>query len=281
MRWFNFLIGLCVTAVYGLSNHEYDSTLFVDRLSYCQAGDIALFDCEDCTSSRSLIGVYDPISTASSQVVVVVDREEDEILVGFRGTINKISQWVSDLEVGYTNWYGNGKVHIGFHKRFVEMYEPTVGMLKKARMILPTADIIISGHSMGGAVATLIASALKRNQPSSLHPSTIITYGSPRVGNKDFVTYVNSQFGTNLIRVMNELDMVTDVPPTLLGYRHVGKLVMCKTGSDECANLGEMTENPGGVLFALKRSIATLKNAGKCHLTYLTKPIGTKRYGCK
>lgn len=263
------------------SKSESSSSLWVDQLSYCKAGEIVSFQCEDCSSDRSLIGVYDPVSTASSQVVVTIDRDEDEILVGFRGTINKISQWASDLDAVYTNWHDRGKVHLGFHKRFAEIYEPTLKMLKKARSILPNADIIVSGHSMGGAVATLMSSELKRNQPVSLHPTWVFTYGSPRVGNKVFASYVNAQFGSNLVRVMNEMDMVTDLPPTLLGYRHTGKLVLCKTGTDTCESHSPLEENPGGVLMALKRAVETAKNVNKCHLTYLGRPLGTNRYGCK
>jgi hypothetical protein len=253
--------------------------LFIDRFSYCKENEIKTFTCEDCTSSRSLIGVYDPLSKASSQVVVVTDKEEDQILVGFRGTINKIQQWASNLDAVYTRW-SVGKVHSGFYDRFNEIKIPTLSFLKKARQHLPDADIIISGHSMGGAVATLFASYLKDGEDTSLYPSEIYTYGSPRVGDKTFATYVDTQFGDHLTRTMNEWDMVTDLPPKAFGYRHTGKLVVCKTGTDKCKQRSRLEENPGGIRTALKRTIETAKNVKLCHLTYMDETIGTNRYKC-
>lgn len=254
------------------------NSLFVNRFSYCTKDEIEHFSCADCNSHRSLIGVYDPVSKASSQVVVVIDKEEEEILIGFRGTISGIKQWASNLDVKYTKWYnGNGKVHSGFYDRFNEIKTPTITFLKKAQEELPNGDLIISGHSMGGAVATLFASYLKE---LNIHPRFVYTYGSPRVGDKTFAKYVNNQFGDHLIRVMNDWDMITDLPPLAFGYRHIGKLITCKTGTSECQERGQMQENTGGIVMALKRTIETAKNVDKCHLTYLDETIGTKRYRC-
>lgn len=265
-----------------IMNETHDSiyhSLYVDRLSYCKKDEIEHFSCADCNSHRSLIGVFDPISKASSQVVVVIDKEDEEILIGFRGTINGIKQWASDLDVVYTKWYnGNGKVHSGFYDRFNEIKTPAITFLKKAREELPDGDIIISGHSMGGAVATLFASYLKE---LNIHPRFVYTYGSPRVGDKTFAKYVDKQFGERLVRVMNDWDMITDLPPLAFGYRHVGKLITCKTGTSECQERGQMQENTGGLVMALKRTIETVKNVDKCHLTYLDETIGTKGYRCK
>mgnify|MGYP002130041045 CR=1 FL=1 len=260
-------------------NETHDSiynALFVDRLSYCKKEEIEKFDCIDCHSTRSLIGVFDPVSKASSQVVVTIDKEEEEILIGFRGTINNIQQWTSDLDVKYTKWY-NGKVHSGFFDRFNEIKSPTMAFLRKAQKELPNGDIIISGHSMGGAVATLFASHLKE---FNIHPRFVYTYGSPRVGDRAFAQYVDKQFGDRLMRVMNDWDMVVDLPPIAFDYRHVGKLITCKTSTSVCQERGRMDENPGGVIMALKRTIETAKNVNKCHLTYLDETIGTKRYKC-
>jgi predicted lipase len=264
-----------------IMNETHDSvynSLFVDRLSYCKKEEIEKFDCADCHSNREMIGVFDPVSKASSQVVVTIDKEEEEILIGFRGTINKIQQWASDLDVKYTKWFnGNGKVHSGFYDRFNEIKTPTITFLKKAQKELPNGDIIISGHSMGAAVAVMFASYLKE---LNIHPRFVYTYGSPRVGDRAFAQYVDKQFGDQLIRIMNDWDMVTDLPPVAFGYRHTGKLVTCKTSTSECQEKGRMDENPGGVIMAIKRAIETAKNVDKCHLTYLGETIGTKRYKC-
>ena len=266
-------------SLFSLPSYDEDiySSLSVNRLSYCTREQINRFTCEDC-SGRRLIGTYDPASKASSQVVVVIDKKEEEILIGFRGTINNPQQWISDLDAFYKKWYGNGKVHSGFFDRFDEIKGNTINFLREAQKELPNGDIIISGHSMGGAVATLFGSYIK----SHLHinPEAIYTYGSPRVGDETFAKYVDSQFGNKLIRIMNEWDMVTDLPPVLLKYRHTGKLVICKTGTTDCIEKNRLDENPGGIIMSIKRTIQTAKNVKKCHLTYLEETIGTNRYKC-
>jgi predicted lipase len=182
------------------------------------------------------------------------------------------------LDAIYTKW-SVGKVHSGFYDRFREIRDPTVRLLKKAREELPNGDIIISGHSMGGAIATLFGSYLTENE-KELMPYQVYTYGSPRVGNREFSNYVDQQLGDRLLRIMNEFDMVTDLPPFSLGYRHTGNLIVCKTGTSECEEKGNMKENSGGMIKALKRLIETTKNVNKCHLTYLDYTIGTRRYKC-
>lgn len=268
---------LSVSSISNIDNDSLYDSLSVNRLTYCTKDQISHFSCIDC-DKRSLIGVYDPVSKASSQVVVVIDKEEDEILVGFRGTINNIQQWVSDLDAVYTKWNGNSRVHLGFYNRFNEIKTPTLTFLRQAQKELPNGNVIISGHSMGGAVATLFASYLVDTM--KIQPTYVYTYGSPRVGDGTFAKYVDKQFGDRLVRVINEWDMVTDLPPMILQYRHTGKLVICKTGTTDCTEKNRLDENPGGIIMAMKRTIETAKDVKKCHLTYLEETIGTNRYKC-
>lgn len=279
MVFFTVIIPSLSSSLYSLPSYEESiySSLSVNRLSYCTKEQIDHFTCEDCTGRR-LIGSYDPASKASSQVVVVIDKKEEEILVGFRGTINNPQQWISDLDAVYKKWYGQGRVHSGFFDRFNEIKDKTINFLRMAQKELPKGDIIISGHSMGGAVATLFGSYIKSQL--NIEPEAIYTYGSPRVGDDTFAKYVDSQFGNKLLRIMNEWDMVTDLPPVLLKYRHTGKLVICKTSTTDCSEKNRLDENPGGIIMAIKRTIETAKNVKKCHLTYLEETIGTNRYKC-
>lgn len=254
------------------------ASLPVNQLAYCPASLIKKMHCADCADWK-LTGIYDPPSKASTQVVVVTDEQEDEILVGFRGTLLTIAQWTSNLEVKFDRWE-QGRVHDGFHKRYLEILWPTLAYIRSARQRLPHADLIITGHSMGGAVATLFASKLASLNEPALTPTVVYTYGSPRVGDKAFAKFVDSQLGEKLIRVMNDWDMVTDLPPTAFGYRHTGMLVVCKTTTSDCEKRGRLSENPGGILKALQRATKTAENVDKCHLTYMNHRLGTGKYDC-
>jgi hypothetical protein len=69
--------------------------------------------------------------------------------------------------------------------------------------------LLVTGHSLGAALATLAASVLQ--------PSLTVTLGSPRVGDRAFAATVTSE----LVRIVGCCDAVTDLPPPIV-YCHVG-----------------------------------------------------------
>ena len=80
----------------------------------------------------------------------------------------------------------------------------------------PGYGMVTTGHSLGGAIATLAAAALR-----AAHGATdLYTYGSPRVGNAAFVEHVEALPGGNF-RLTHDADPVPLLPPSVLGYRHL------------------------------------------------------------
>lgn len=79
---------------------------------------------------------------------------------------------------------------------------------------LGTKKLYITGHSLGGAMATIAASRLKDKA------TCLYTYGSPRVGSRTFV----KSFDVPHYRHVNNNDVVVKVPFAFLGYRHHGTL---------------------------------------------------------
>jgi hypothetical protein len=249
----------------------------MDRFAYCPNEKITKFDCENCDHTKTLVGTFEAPSKSSSQVIIV--GSPDMITVTFRGTINKIQQWASDLDADLTPWF-LGKVHDGFHQRFNELSVYSYRTLQNARDLYPHAEIYISGHSMGGALAVLFSSYIKAKGNKSLYPEMVYTFGAPRIGDAMFARYITQQLGTTLIRFMNENDAVPDMPMKSLGYKHAGVLVICKTGTTNCKMGKLLEENAGGPIGEISRIFQTSKNVAQSHLTYLNKPIGTNKYIC-
>ena len=82
------------------------------------------------------------------------------------------------------------------------------------------ADVLKTGHSLGGALAELDTLFMKLNLPAG----TIvrgITFGTPRVGNAAWATFFDSQI-SEFTRMNNKRDPVPIVPGRLLGFRHPG-----------------------------------------------------------
>lgn len=87
-----------------------------------------------------------------------------------------------------------------------------VAAAKKAN---PSYPVVATGHSLGGAVATLAAAYLR----AAGTPVDLYTYGSPRVGNDAFANFVSGQAGLET-RVTHLDDPVPRLPPLLFSYRH-------------------------------------------------------------
>jgi predicted lipase len=83
------------------------------------------------------------------------------------------------------------------------------------------SKVLVTGHSLGAAMATLAAVDLA----NAGYDTDLITFGSPRVGNKAFSEYVNNTVNGVNLRVTHGNDIVTVFPPQLTGYHHVGREV--------------------------------------------------------
>lgn len=85
-----------------------------------------------------------------------------------------------------------------------------------SRTVLPT--VFTSGHSLGGALATLAALDLKMSL--NLSDVRVITFGSPRVGNHVFTKWFEEVVGPSW-RFTHDRDIVPSVPPGYMGFHHL------------------------------------------------------------
>ena len=81
----------------------------------------------------------------------------------------------------------------------------------------PSAGIDVTGHSLGAALATFAAAAIKKNFGFSRF--TFYTFGSPRVGNNVFSDYIFSLFPNGQYqRITHYNDVVPHIPPHFIGF---------------------------------------------------------------
>jgi len=106
-----------------------------------------------------------------------------------------------------------GRVHRGFKKEVDDLW-PILEMHLQANK----KTLWFAGHSLGGAMSTICAGrCFLSHIPST--PKQLFTFGSPRVGNRNYVNHVDLDH----VRWVNNNDIVTRVPPVWLGYRHTGQ----------------------------------------------------------
>ena len=108
-----------------------------------------------------------------------------------------------------------GRVHQGFKEAYNDVCDQLDAVV---RAKLPSQSIWLTGHSLGGALATLAAAhCVEIEMPIQ----GIYTYGCPRVGDADFVDRLPRQ---SHYRFVHRDDWIPTVPPELLGYTHAGVL---------------------------------------------------------
>jgi triacylglycerol lipase len=155
----------------------------------------------------------------------------NNFILTFRGTQpNEWQDIKADLDVKKVNsstieGHVEGRVHRGFKYALNDVWKDVVEHMEKCNT--NQKQVYITGHSLGAALATLVAGRL--NNPDVV----LYTYGSPRAGDKKW----NSMQKFTHYRFRNNNDLVTRIPPAFMGFRHNGKFMYFDTNS-------EVTENP-------------------------------------
>lgn len=121
-----------------------------------------------------------------------------QVLAGFSA-----ADVVSNLWVRRRAW-GPGKVHAGYLEALLDIVEEV-----KIQLYQAPRPLYFTGHSMGGALATLAATL-----PPG--PDATYSFGAPRVGNAAFAAALDG-----VVRVVNGDDIAPRYPLPL-GYRHGG-----------------------------------------------------------
>lgn len=127
----------------------------------------------------------------------------------FRGTSGKLENWIHNFNTFPCKWPRGGWVHRGFKKIFEEIWDSV-----HTELLSISRPIFYTGHSLGAALATLAASL----KP----PKALYTFGSPRVGNTDFIDSIKD---IQIYRVVNGCDIVSSTPPSLASFKflHAGE----------------------------------------------------------
>ena len=155
----------------------------------------------------------------STQCGVVAN--EEEVLVCFRGSEKRLEDVLVDLDFSLVPGPLGGSVHAGFYDGLTLVWS-SLDELVLGLMAERPRRLLVTGHSLGGALATL-AAAQWRQQGQAVH--AVYTYGQPRSGDSEFARAYDLALRARSFRLVNNLDAVTRVPPRAMGYSHMGTLV--------------------------------------------------------
>jgi predicted lipase len=157
---------------------------------------------------------------------LICQDQAGNVVIAIRGTEGTL-EWIHDaefLQVPCPFLVGAGHTEDGF----TAMYESlrtgaaanspsVVSALATLQCPRPVSSMTICGHSLGGALATLLALDVAAN--TAFKNPAVYTYGSPRTGDSLFASTFD-QVVQNSYRVANRLDIVPTLPPPV-DYDHV------------------------------------------------------------
>ncbi|VVB15096.1 unnamed protein product [Arabis nemorensis] len=178
---------------------EYASAVYMSDLT-----ELFTWTCERCNGlTKAYVGVA---------------KDLNAIVIAFRGTQeNSIQNWVEDLfwkqlDLNYPDM-PDAMVHHGFYIAYhnTTVRPAVLGAVKRVKKSYgENINIMVTGHSMGGAMASFCGLDLVVNEGEE--NVQVMTFGQPRVGNAAFASYY-SLLVPNTFRIIHDHDMVPHLPP--------------------------------------------------------------------
>lgn len=157
-----------------------------------------------------------------------VAANDDNVLIAFCGS-ESLPDWLTNFSIiKVPAPFRETEVHTGFQEAlFPVLLEITIALHKYN----PTGDkgIWVTGHSLGGALAVLLASMFIEE---GIEVRGLYTFGAPRVGDSQFSESFNEKFTGVSYRIVNEGDLVPHLPPEFLGFLHAGKATLFNENGD-------------------------------------------------
>ncbi|KAJ7164216.1 alpha beta-hydrolase [Mycena filopes] len=160
-----------------------------------------------------------------TQGFVARDDTNKKIVVAFRGTfslrealIDTQDKLVPFISPGLPD-LGNVEVHCGFLGAYNNVADDILTTVKTQLADYSTYELVLTGHSLGGAIASLAAVSLKTAAPEAI--MSVYTFGQPRTGNAEFATYMERIVGAqNIFRAVHTIDSIPKRPLREDGYEH-------------------------------------------------------------
>eukprot|EP01116_Phalansterium_solitarium_P025460 TRINITY_DN9753_c0_g1_i1.p1 TRINITY_DN9753_c0_g1~~TRINITY_DN9753_c0_g1_i1.p1 ORF type:complete len:332 (+),score=58.81 TRINITY_DN9753_c0_g1_i1:108-1103(+) len=200
--------------------------------AYCDPLSIMQWRCQYCVAP----GLETPavkflLSNETYNVFGWAGSLSDQVIISFRGTEpDSLDNWIEDLKTATMRPYPdvpNALVHDGFYEAYKAVRDQVRVAAKLLQLQNPNKPMVITGHSLGGALAQLCAVDLVQSGVVA-GPVYIWNFGQPRVGNAVFAKFASSVV-QHVYRTINMDDIVPHLPPTVLGFVHAPQEVWFPT----------------------------------------------------
>eukprot|EP00253_Pinus_taeda_P018883 PITA_18883 len=204
----------------------------------------------------------DHLQKKSTKAFIFCDKEVDAqlIVIAFRGTEPfNADDWETDVDFSWYEFSQIGKVHLGFlealglanrsqNPQIFDNHTNSAGVdiykedpekplayyvlrkkLKELLQVHRNAKFIVTGHSLGGALAVLFPAILFIHKEEALLEKMVgvYTFGQPRVGDEAFAKFMNKNINEAVptyFRIVYCNDLVPRLPfdDPIFEYKHFG-----------------------------------------------------------
>ncbi|XP_066353440.1 phospholipase A1-Ibeta2, chloroplastic-like [Miscanthus floridulus] len=194
-----------------------------------------------CAAQRTSLVGYVAVCDSPAEIQRMGRRD---IVIALRGTCT-VLEWAENVRAGLVPAThhdstgaspdtSNAKVECGFWNLYTTAGDRSPSLsemvVSEVRRLLEKykgeeVSITVTGHSLGAALAVLIADELAGGVAARARaPVAVFSFGGPRVGNRAFAARVEAR-GARVLRVVNAHDVVPRFPPglPLPGYADVGR----------------------------------------------------------
>jgi hypothetical protein len=172
--------------------------------------------------------VWIDLTGVFKDICAFIVSSDDYHLLVFRGT--KLPQdWMTDLACTpvrfdwvFTGAPAIGEIHAGFGHCLSDGFSDIISALSSRDATKP---LLITGHSLGGALAALAGACFTVLGSSVPAVSAIYTFGQPRIGLHDFCNTYSRILADKLVRFVNKQDLVPRVPFRNWDYSDEGTMI--------------------------------------------------------
>lgn len=160
-----------------------------------------------------------------TQAALLEQASPKALYVVFRGS-DKSTDWINNFQMRKQIYpYGDeSTTDVRFHQGFMDAYFAVRQPLLETIKQYPDYALTLTGHSLGGAIATIAALDLQYNLTQHTGQAIeLYTFGAPRVGNPALVNSFRQRVPQSY-RFVYGWDIVTRTPRLWQGYEHVPEL---------------------------------------------------------
>jgi hypothetical protein len=177
------------------------------------------------------------------------EKGRNIVVIAFRGSAN-IADWLVNLNLKSENFLNSGNVHCGYideqecFEQIMQEEDLTNGSLPHLDLndveeINKNTKILLTGHSKGGAIATLVGIDLIANDIKKENLE-VYTFGQPPFADKKFCEIWNDKI--NLYRLVNSNDIVPKLDNLNL-FTHLGKEITLQSNEGNEHSINDYINN--------------------------------------